>query len=100
MGSICRFGSCYSHQNRFPGRNLCYIDNIAFVVSPVATVLVAVAVVVVADYFSIQDSYVVLLCIRLMVAFWLFFFRKYTKLKVMTNKNIVYFIFGVGSYCY
>jgi hypothetical protein len=70
--SICRFGSCYLHQNRFPGRNLCYIDNIAFVVSPVASVLVVViaaAVIAADDYSSIQNNHVVLLYLRLMVLF-------------------------------
>jgi hypothetical protein len=31
MESICRSGYCYLHQNRFLGRNLYDIDNIAFV---------------------------------------------------------------------
>jgi len=40
MESICRF--YFSCQNRFPGRSLCCIDGIAFVVSVgVAIVLVA-----------------------------------------------------------
>ena len=40
MESICRFGSFYLHQNRFPGHNLCYIGNIAFVVSAPAVIVV------------------------------------------------------------
>jgi hypothetical protein len=72
------------HQNRFPDRNLYDIADIAFlgvasaVVSPVAMIaaLVVAAVVVVvrtADYYpSIQDSYVVVRCLRLMVSFCLF----------------------------
>jgi hypothetical protein len=55
MEWICRLGSCYLHQSRFPGHSLCYIDDIAFVVSP-AVVMVAVALTaaVPAD-FSAQD---------------------------------------------
>jgi hypothetical protein len=35
--SICRFGSCCDlHQNRFPGRNLCYIEDSVFVAIAVA----------------------------------------------------------------
>jgi hypothetical protein len=30
MESICRFGSCYLHQNRFPDHSLCYRCDIAF----------------------------------------------------------------------
>jgi hypothetical protein len=69
MESICRFGSCYLHQNRLAGRSIYYIDGTAFVVSPAALVA---AVIVVADYSSIQDNRAVLLCLRLMVSFYLF----------------------------
>jgi hypothetical protein len=32
--SICRFGSCCDlHQNRLPGRSLCYIDDIVFAIA-------------------------------------------------------------------
>jgi hypothetical protein len=44
---ISRFGFCYLHQNRFPGRNLCYIDDNAFLGAP-TVVVVAVAVAVIA----------------------------------------------------
>jgi hypothetical protein len=58
--SICRSGFCCLHQNRFPGRNLCYIDDNAFVGAP-AAVVVAVAVGVIAavpDADFAQDNYV------------------------------------------
>jgi hypothetical protein len=38
MGYICRFGSCYLHQNRFPGGSLCDIDNIAFAAAVIVVV--------------------------------------------------------------
>jgi hypothetical protein len=38
MESIYRSGSCYLHQNKFPGHSLCGIDDIAFL--GVAAVLV------------------------------------------------------------
>jgi hypothetical protein len=47
MESICRFDSCYFHQNRFPGHNLCDIDSIAFVVSPVTAVIAFIAAVII-----------------------------------------------------
>jgi hypothetical protein len=60
------------HQNRFPGRSLCYIDSIAFLA--VGVVALAVVVAVAADYHSsIQDNHAVLLCLRLMVSFCLIF---------------------------
>jgi hypothetical protein len=44
MVSITRFGSCYLHQSRFPGHNLCYIGNSAFVVSaPVIVMMMMMA---------------------------------------------------------
>jgi hypothetical protein len=52
MGYICRFGSCYLHQNRFPDRSLCDIDNNIAFVSPVAAVLV---VVIAAVMYSIRN---------------------------------------------
>jgi hypothetical protein len=55
MESICRFGSCYLHQNRFPGRNLCYIGNIVFVVS--AAAIAAAVLAPVAD-LSMLDNHV------------------------------------------
>jgi hypothetical protein len=70
------------HQTRSPGRNLCCIDDIAFLFVAVVVVVIAVLVGVVvivevvgtAGYYpSIQDSYVILLCLRLMVSFYLFF---------------------------
>jgi hypothetical protein len=39
MESICRFGSCYLHQNRIPGRSLYDIDNIAFLDTDVIAIL-------------------------------------------------------------
>ena len=36
---ICRFGFCYLHQNRFPGRNLCYIEDIVFLDADVNALL-------------------------------------------------------------
>jgi hypothetical protein len=50
------------HQSRFPGRSLCYIDDIAFLGTPAAVMVVVVAAVdviaaVPAD-FSAQDNYV------------------------------------------
>jgi hypothetical protein len=77
MESISHFGSCYLHQNRFPDHSLCYIDNIAFVLAVVVVVVVVAAVVVevkvgTADYPSIQDSHVVLVCLCLAVSFCLF----------------------------
>ena len=62
MESICRSESCYLHQSRFPGRSLCYIDDIAFLGTPAAVMVVVVAAVaaiaaVPAD-FSAQDNYV------------------------------------------
>jgi hypothetical protein len=49
------------HQNRFPGRNLYDIDNIAFVVSAAVVVAVLIAAVVVAvavaDDLSAPDSH-------------------------------------------
>jgi hypothetical protein len=56
MESICRSESCYLHQSRFPGRSLCYIDDIAFLGTPVVVVVVVMAAVP-AD-FSAQDNYV------------------------------------------
>jgi hypothetical protein len=47
MESICRFGSCYLHQNKFPGRSVSDIHNIAFAVFVVVAV-VAIGVVVAA----------------------------------------------------
>ncbi len=60
MVSISRFGFCYLHQNRFPGRNLCYIDDNAFLGAP-AAVMVVVAVAVIAAVTAAdfaQDNYV------------------------------------------
>src|SRR5919202_6233936 len=70
--SIYRSGSCYLHQNRSPGRTLCYIGNIAFLVGAVAVDMIAPVVGAVDYYSSVQDSRVVLLCLRLMVSFCLF----------------------------
>jgi hypothetical protein len=40
MESICCFGSCCDlHQNRFPGRNLCYTDDIAFLFAAIVVAL-------------------------------------------------------------
>jgi hypothetical protein len=39
MEFICRFDSCYLHQNRFLGRSLCYIDNMASDLSALADVV-------------------------------------------------------------
>jgi hypothetical protein len=69
-------GSCCDlHQNRFPGPNLCYIDNIVFVfVAVIEIVLVAaIAVVVIAgDHSSIQDNHVARQYLRIAVSFCLF----------------------------
>jgi hypothetical protein len=79
--SICRSDFCYLHQNRFPGRSLCYIDDSAFVVVSaavvvgtvnVAVIAIVVAVVGTVDYPSILGNHVVVLCLHLMVSFCLF----------------------------
>ena len=80
--SICRSDFCYLHQNRFPGRSLCYIDDSAFVVVSAAVVvgtvnvevvaIVVVAVVGTVDYPSILGNHVVLLCLCLGVSFYQF----------------------------
>jgi hypothetical protein len=58
---ICRFGSCYLHQNRLPDHNPCYIDGIVFlgavdmivvVIAAYVVVVGAVVVVGTADYPS------------------------------------------------
>jgi hypothetical protein len=53
MGCIFRSDSCYLHQNRFPDRSLCCIDDTVFVF---AAVIVLVAAVV---DLSVPDSHVV-----------------------------------------
>jgi hypothetical protein len=59
--SICRFGSCYLHQSRFRFHNLCYIGNIAFVVSPgtlkigYSIFLVAAIALLVVDYYVLDN---------------------------------------------
>jgi hypothetical protein len=53
MESIYRFGSCYLHQNRFPGHSLYCIVNSAFVAF---VVIVLVVLVVVAD-LSLVDNH-------------------------------------------
>jgi hypothetical protein len=54
--STCRFGSCCDlHQNRFLGRNLCYIDNIAFVFAVAAVLVVVIAAA--DDYSSVLDNH-------------------------------------------
>jgi hypothetical protein len=55
--SISRFGFCYLHQNRFPGRSLCYIDDNAFLGAPAAMMVVVVTAAVPAADFA-QDNYV------------------------------------------
>jgi hypothetical protein len=59
--SICRFDSCYLHQNRFPGHSLCYIDDIAFLGAPAAVMVAVIAVFVTAAVPAAdfaQDNYV------------------------------------------
>ena len=71
--SICRFGSCCDlHQNRFPGRNLCYTDDIAFLFAVVGVVVVEVVGTAGYYYPSIQNNRVVLVCLHLMVSFYPF----------------------------
>jgi hypothetical protein len=55
VGSICRFDFCYLHQNRFPGRSLCYIEGIVFVVVSAAVALIAALVA--SDDPSVPDNH-------------------------------------------
>jgi hypothetical protein len=72
MESICHFGSCCDlHQNRFPVYNPCYIDNIAFAVVVVVTVLVSAFIVVAG--FSVLDNHVAYQSLYPTVFFCLFF---------------------------
>jgi len=64
---ICRADFCCLHQNRFAGRSLCYIDDIAFVVA-----VVVIAALVAVD-LSVLGNHVVFLCLHLMVSFYLLF---------------------------
>jgi hypothetical protein len=72
MECTCRFGSCYLHQNRFPGHSLYYIDDIVFVSPAVAAVVVVEVAVGTTDYPSIQDSHEVLVCLYPKVSFFQF----------------------------
>ncbi|MFL6366941.1 MAG: hypothetical protein ACJ72T_00115, partial [Nitrososphaeraceae archaeon] len=65
VGCICCFGSCYLHQNRFPGRNLCCIGGIVFLVSAIAVLVDAVA----AAALSLLDNHVAHWYLDLMVSF-------------------------------
>jgi hypothetical protein len=57
----------YLHQNRFPGRSLCYIDDSAFHVAVVDMIAPVVAAV---DYYSyVQDNHAVLLYLHLTGSF-------------------------------
>jgi hypothetical protein len=52
MESIYRSGFCYLHQNRFPDRSLCYIDDIVFVVVTAVFVGTTAALVASDDLFA------------------------------------------------
>jgi hypothetical protein len=58
---------------KFAGRNLCYIDNIAFLFAAVVVVVIAVIVAAVADDLSVLDNHGVHWYLDLMVSSYLFF---------------------------
>jgi hypothetical protein len=57
MESIYRSGFCYLHQNRFPDRSLCYIDDIVFVVVVTAVFVGTTAALVASDDLFAPDNH-------------------------------------------